>query len=234
MRLLLLVTLASGCGFGLDSQFATPISAPSFADAGEASAEEEDGLPSTAVALEGRLYTLEAADMEVLQPPGLDGLWDQVLTRPLLVYVSGESSATLRLDAALGTPSGEQDPCEAVRHFPEADWTQNPVFDAGPGVLETSFAGHSATFREVQLSGVVDEYGFGWRDGTLTAVLDTRELRAALGGVDDVCALVESLGGECFACSDGEPACFDLEIGEVTAHYSEASFDPTPSSTGCE
>jgi hypothetical protein len=224
---------ASGCGFGLDTGLVTPISPPSFADPPGEPQAADDGLPPTSVALEGRLYTLTAADMRVVQPPGLDGLWERVLTKPLLIYVRGESASALRLEAALGTEAGEQDPCEAVRRFPEADWTENPVFDAGPGTLDTSFGGSAASLRDVRLSGVVDEYGFGWRNGTLDARVDTRELRAALPTFDDLCALVDTLGGDCIACDDGEPLCFELAITEVTAAFSEASFDSTPDTSGC-
>lgn len=236
MRLLCLLPFSVGCGFGLDSALAPPVPEGGFSggDMSEppAAAEDED-LPETAVDLEGKLYTLTAADMVVTQPPGLNGLWDQVLTRPMLVQVAGESDASLSLLAALGTESGEQDPCESVRRFPDADWSANPVFDAGPGLLSTSFGGSPATLRDVQLGGVIDEYGFGWRDGTMAATVDTRELRAALPEIDDLCALVETLGGECIACDDGEPACFALQITDITAHYSEAEFDSTPDRDGC-
>ena len=233
MRKLLLVPFAAGCGFGLDSQLAPPVPEGGFAEGENADVPDEEVLPPTSVDLEGKLYTLTAADMHVVQPPGLDGLWEQVLTRPLLVQVAGESEASLSLLAALGTESGEQDPCESVRRFPDADWSANPVFDAGPGVLDTSFGGSPATLREVRRSGGVDEYGFGWRDGTLDAVVDTRELHAALSSIDDLCALVDTLGGECVACADGEPFCFDLSVAEITAAYSEAPFDPTPDTSGC-
>jgi hypothetical protein len=226
-------SLLVGCGFGLDQEVGVAIPAPSFTEENAEVAEADDGLPETAVDLEGRLYVMEAADMHVAQPPGLDGLWSKVLSRPLLVYVAGESSTALQLSAAIGTAEGEQDPCERVRTFPEADWSENPVFDAGPGVLDTSFAGTPATLEKVRLSGVVDEFGFGWRDGTLDAVVDTRDLRAALGGMDDVCGLVSELGGSCFACADGEEACFTLAIDGVSARYSESPFDTSPDRSGC-
>lgn len=233
MRALVFIPCLVGCGFGLDSELAPPVPEGGFSDGENADVPDEEVLPRTSVDLEGKLYALTAADMVVVQPPGLDGLWDQVLSRPLLVQVAGESDTSLSLLAALGTEEGEQDPCESVRRFPDADWSANPVFDAGPGVLDTSFGGSPATLREVRLSGVVDEYGFGWRDGTLEAVVDTRELRAALPTIEDLCALVDTLGGECVSCADGEPLCFDLSIAEITASQSEADFDPTPDASDC-
>ena len=62
------------------------------------------------------------------------------------------------------------------------------VVRAGPGELVTSFGGHDATFRDLEIAGVFDEYGFAWTDGTLVAQLDTRELAAVVlraKGLDD-------------------------------------------------
>lgn len=225
MRNFLLLFPLSGCAFGLETGVADAPAADGF---GAPSVAGEADLPRTSVSLEGRLYAMSAGDMHVTQPPGLDGLWDRVLTTPLLVYVEKETDSELRLATALGSADGTQNPCEKVRRFPTADWRENPVFAAGPGAFDASFGGQPATVREVELSGVVDEEGLGWRDGTLDAVLDTRELAAALGGLEDVCSLVEDLGGECFACSDGQDACFTLAIEGVEAELVDADFDMTP------
>ncbi len=232
----LLAPLA-GCAIGLD-QVIDATEVPAFsdpADTGDGAdpGTDEAGARPTTVSMESRLYRMEAGDMVVTEPPGLDGLWDQVLSTPLLVYVDRESADSLELVAALAGADGLQNPCEKVRRFPAADWSHNPAFAAGPGELDTSFAGHAASFRELQLSGVVDEYAFGWRDGTLDAELDTRELQPALG-MNDVCAFVEDLGGSCHSCADGEAACFHVRIEEVQAEYVEADFDVTPDARGCE
>lgn len=238
IRSLTLVLSLSGCAFGLETGLsATPIPAHAGGGVGHdggaaGDAPEEDGLPLTSVDLTGRLYSMSAEDMTVTEPPGLAGLWDKVLTTPLLVYVEKETEDELRLDTALANADGSQNLCEKVRQFPDANWRENPVFAAGPGAFDTSFAGSAATVRDVELSGVIDEYGFGWRDGTLDATLDTRELQPALGGISDVCALVSDLGGDCFACTDGEIACFTLSIEHVTARYVDAEFDVTPECGG--
>ena len=224
-----------GCGgFGLDSHLdAQAVPAP-YADPADtgASPAGNDGAEPTAVDLAGRLYAISAEDMHVAEPPGLDALWGKVLTRPLLLYVSAETDRKLKLNASLGAADGTQDPCEKVRAFPDADWTANPLFSAGPGEMETSFAGSPATFRDLVLTGSIDEYGFGWHGGTLSAELDTREIQPALGGMSDVCGMVETLGGVCHACADGEVACFDLQIDQVEAEYVDAPFDLNPTCEG--
>lgn len=231
-------TLSSliGCTLGLD-----PIldaETPAFADAEDTAGSpggdtDETGPRPTTATLEDRLYRMTADDMVVTEPPGLDGLWDQVLQTPLLAYVNRESSDSLELMLALAGADGLQDPCEAVRSLPPADWSANPAFSAGPGELATSFAGHAAAFRKLEISGVVDESAGGWHDGTLDAELDTRELQPALG-MDDVCGFVAELGGDCHACGDGEEACFHVSIEQVTAEWVDARFDPTPEGRGCE
>lgn len=236
MRAILSLLLPlSGCAIGLDPlSTAEPI--PGFADgedtAGLADPDTGEGAQPTQVAMAGRLYRMSADDMVVTEPEGLDGLWDQVLTTPLLVYVVDESATQLQLVAALADEDGLQNPCEKVREFPSADWSHNPAFAAGPGVLDTSFAGTPASFRELTIRGVVDPYAFGWREGTLDAELDTRELQPALG-FDDVCAFVTDLGGDCHACSDGVDACFHVAIEQVQAEYVDAPFDLTPDTRTC-
>lgn len=193
----------------------------------------DDALPETAVDLSGKLYSITPDDVRVTMPPGLDAMWHEIMQRDVLVYVEGETDDALMLDVALAGVDGAQDPCEAVRSFPAADWSANPRFEAGPGELGTSFGGHPATFRDLALAGTFDEYAFQWRDGTLDAELDTRELAPALPEMSDLCGLVEDLGGACKACTDGEVACFDLRLEEITAVMVDGTFEPDNRGDDC-
>lgn len=237
MRLLPLVLLPLvGCGgFGL----ATPVvelddTAGSFADVDPGDDEGLAGeLPETTVSLEDRVYAVEPGQLSVAEPPGLDALIGEILDRPVLVHVAAESEAALSLEVALAATDGDQNPCEAVRAFPAADWSDNPRFVAGPGRLDTRFAGNPASFRDLELAGTFDADGGAWRDGTLSATLDTRELAPALGGLDDVCGLVAELGGSCFACDDGADACFALRLEDIVADAVDVTFDATPDAGSC-
>ena len=234
-----LLLALTGCNFGLTMETGLGgVDAPldggdTDAGSGPDAQSEADALPETAVELTGKLYGIPPASMNVTEPPGLNGIFDQVLDRPVLVYIEDETSSTLQLDVALAGTDGRQDPCEAVRRFPEGDWSENPVFDVGPGELTTSFGGHPATFRHLELSGVFDEYAFAWRDGTLDAQLDTRELAPALPGVDDLCGMVEALGGTCTACDDGEELCFELRIEGIIADMVDDDFEVEPDPDTC-
>ena len=242
MRALPLVLLPlhlAGCAFGLsvtpldevDAQ-ADPDTGGGWDGSGRTDEDDEGGgdapLAPTSADLEGRVYSIPLGALHVVEPAGLGALLAEAVDRDLLVYVAQESSDSLALAAALAGADGQQDPCEVVRAFPAADWSQNPLFEAGPGVLEASFAGSPAQFRELVLAGVFDADGGAWRDGTLSAELDTRELQPALSEFGDLCALVAELGGACHACDDGADACFDLRVDDVVAEESRVAFDPSP------
>lgn len=216
----MLTILLSGCAFGLVSGI------------------EEDGigteeLPPTEVALAGRSYAIGAEALTIADPPGLDGMKDEFLSRPLLVFVAEQSGDELQLRITLAAPDGRQDPCEKVRAFPAADFSQDPLFDVRGGELTTSFGGgHPATFRELALTGIFDPDAQAWHDGTMDAMLDARELEPALPEGTDVCELVEGLGGACTACGDGEEACFQLGIEGIRAVRADLDFDEEPE--GCK
>lgn len=234
MRLLLAATLSTlgGCSYGL-----TMAPGGAFDTGGLAGDVPDDGVSTedarTAVSVEGKLYAISPDDLTVVEPAGLDPIFEQVLTRDVLVYVEDETTDTLVLDVALAGSDGRQDPCEAVRQFPPAAWHTNPSFEAGPGELTTSFGGQPASLRHLGFAGTFDEYAFQWRDGTLDAQLDTRELQAAIPEERDLCGLVEDLGGECSACDDGEIACFDLRIEDIVAEMVDGSFDTANRNSRC-
>lgn len=191
-----------------------------------------DDVPDVSVSLTGRTYAITADALTITTPAGLDALKSEFLSSDILVYVSKETDVALGLSIALSAADGSQSPCEAVRAMPDADWSANPSFAAGPGELEASFGGEPAAFRDLYFDGTFDGSGDFWSDGTLSAVLDTRELDSALPDMD-ICALIGDLGGECKACSDGEVACFDLEISDITAEVQDIAFDPSVDGSDC-
>jgi hypothetical protein len=228
--------LLVGCTLGLQ-QNVYPDESVSDDGAGgitdpEAAQEEEEELEPTEVGLEGKLYSVTARNLTITEPAGLDAMAEDMLDKDILVYVEEESADELTMMVALSGTDGLQDPCETVREFPAADWSQNPVFDVGPTDLDASFGGEPAQLRDVRMSGVFDRSGFAWRDGTLSAIMDARELEGALGDID-VCELVQELGGSCNSCRDGKAFCFALEIEDILAEKIEADFDTTPGRSRC-
>lgn len=175
----------------------------------------------------GQLYAVSPSDLRVAVPEGLDEFREELLDRDLLVWVRDVGDAEIGLDVALAAPEGGQDPCQVVLELPEGAW-DNPSFFVGPGELVASFSGFDATFRSLQLWGEFEDDGAVWT-GDLAAVLDARELAPALPDIDDVCELVEALGGSCNGCEDGSLACFDLRLTEMVGERVGSGFDPDPS-----
>lgn len=221
----LLVTSLFGLGgcFGLQTNTSTETG---LLDTGYDEAAEGQDAPPTDVELAGKLYVVAPSDLTLVEPPGLDALFHEALNQNVFVYVADESASSLTLQLALAASDGSQNPCETVRTLPDAAW-QNPEFSVGSGELEVSFAGHPATLRHIAISGTFDEYAFNWRDGTMSAQLDARELTDALGG-EDACELVANVGGACEACEDGAIQCVTLRFEDVMGAQSNVDFDPTP------
>lgn len=218
--------MAPGCAVGLQANFATDTGG--LDDTGRpARAESGSEATPTEADLTGRMYVIRPADLTLVEPPGLDALLHEALVQDVFVYVGDEATSTLRLQVALAATDGQQDPCQDVRTLPEAHW-QNPIFDAGPGELEVSFAGNAAWLRYLTVTGTFDQDGRAWNEGTLSAQLDARELAAALAG-EDACEMIANLGGECGLCDDGAKQCVTLEFEDVRAEQSSVAFDPTPS-----
>ncbi len=212
----------SGC-FGLQNNVTSETGV--FGDSGMSAALADSATPTT-VALSGKLYVIAPADLNLVDPAGLNDLFHAALKDNVLVYVAQESQTSLTLDLSLAGSDGKQNPCEKVRTLPTAQW-ENPTFVAGPGEMDVSFAGTPATLRHLTVSGTFDQYAFNWRDGSLTAQLDGRELSSALGGAD-ACTLVANAGGSCEACDDGVVACVTLTFAGVVASQSNDSYDTSP------
>lgn len=218
---LLATTLAlSGC-FGLQENVSTDTGLLMDSDGWA----DQAGTP-TDVALTGKLYVIAPDDLTLVDPPGLNELFHSALSQNVLVYIADESESSLTLELSLAGSDGKQNPCEVVRTLPEAEW-QNPAFSAGPGEMDVSFGGQPAKLRHLTVAGTFDEYAFNWRDGTLVAQLDARELTSALAGAD-ACDLVANVGGACEACDDGEVQCITLRFEDVVAAQSNASYDDSP------
>lgn len=233
LAFLLALPAFGGCAFGLESSVDNALVASGGTGPNESFDYDDESLPGTEVSLEGSVYRIGPRSMTIVEPPGLDALKERMLDRDILVYVAGESTSKLSLSVALAAADGGQDVCETVREFPKADWSENPVFEAGPGEIDASFGGQPATLRDVSFGGVFDADGEKWRDGTLVTQLDGRELVGALGDVD-VCELVDVMGGSCTACADGKKLCFAVVIEGITAQRADIAFDARNDASRCQ
>jgi hypothetical protein len=232
------LTLLAACGdFGLTT-FATTRRA-SDDDTGYVQGDDRGGGDGggsqsgaddeeVAVSLTGHTWAVDLAEVRFVEPPGMAAVLSFMDSTVLLFHASKQSKKELELVVTLAAADGTQDPCQRVQRLPTADWT-NPVFAVDEGQLDIDISGESVAFKDALLSAAVDADGDGWHDGVLAGRIDAREFAAALPEGTDVCNLVDGMGGQCSACSDGEVQCFDLDIEAIRADPAVGDFDPSPS-----
>ena len=221
-----MIAVLLGCHMGLVA--VSPVTEGKSGDSwGESgSVGTNNSAPPVEVDLTRRLYSIASDDIAIVEPSQMGAVKDQLFTSNLLIYGSDISGDRMQMVMALAGADGQQSRCEPVRSMPTADWSENPYFVVGPGRVETSFGGTPAAFYDFTLSGVFARDGSAWTDGALSMTLDGRELAASLG-TNDICPLVESLGGACEACADGNVSCVNLRMTVTRAvEMRDATFDP--------
>lgn len=215
--------LTAGCGIGLDPLADVYGESFPYGDTGE--------TDQVAVALTGRTYAAPMAEIQVIQPAGLQTLIDDYSGGALVFHVADEDLDRLSIAMTMGDDQGNQDICTPVFVLPEADWTTNPELEITGARTEIEIGGQPVGLENLDLQATVRQDGEAWESVHIRTLLDTRDL---LGGSlpegTDVCALVENMGGECRECSDGAEACAVLEL-QLVADQVDGSFDMDPS--GC-
>lgn len=217
--MVLLPMMLAACSYGLDGLVV-----------GEALVVTE---PPVAVVLDGTTFSVDLTAVTVVQPPGLATLFSELDSGPALFHVLHEDDSIMELAIALGDVDGGQSPCEPVHRLPAADFTQNPWLEIHGASLPLSMGGHPVTMDYMGLSALISSDGARWDAGSLSAVLDTRELAPLFKDGTDVCALVEGMEGVCEPCPDGAVACVAVELDNVRARQVPILFDPDLDTSGC-
>ncbi len=217
--MVLLPLMLAGCGYGLDGLSVT----------------DERGVvaPPVEVVLEGSTYAVSLGDVTVIEPPGLATVFEELDTGTVLFHVVREDATLIELAIALGGMDGRQSECEPVHSLPPADFTRNPWLEIHGAALPLSMGGHPVQLDYMGLTALFSPDGEEWESGTLSSVLDVRELAPLFREETDICALVEGMEGSCEPCADGEVACVDVELGDVVARQVPIRFDPDLDTSGC-
>jgi hypothetical protein len=175
--------------------------------------------------LEGRVYALDLAGGDWVEPPGVGPLLSsqlgdtQVLVSPLAL-----DATSITMIGAIGS-AGIQDLCSPTLPFPPADWT-DPYFSLAAPALDLVVAGFTVTIQDLDLSGAFAPDASRIQGAALKGTIDTRPLGVAfdLGTAPDaVCQLVATFGVACQECGDGEPYCLSVYIDAVEAGYLNGS-----------
>ena len=217
--MVLVFPLLAACAYGLDdfvvSDDILPVEPP------------VEGL------LEGTTYSVPLGQVTVLEPVGLATVFEELTSGPLLFHVVQDRGQSLEVAIALGDLEGRQSECEPVHWLPLADFSHDPWLEIQGAWLSLTLGGEPVILDYLDMTILFAGDGERWEAGSLSAVLDTRQLSSLFKEGTDVCALVEGMDGSCVPCSDGEETCAVVELEGLTARKVPISFDPTLDTTGC-
>ena len=191
------------------------------------------GLPinDPQVALAGRTWRIDLRAAPWADPVGIGEVL-ALNSAPLLLSVTGTQGAvTARIGEDLPDLS-HQDWCRPTRAVEAAvaDLPHLTVL-ADPWALTVSDL--TLRLRDARLRTTFAPDGADlWAD--FSGTLDTRDvdITDALG---DLCDLLESFGGRCDACADGEIACITVRFGPVKGEEISGSVEEVPAAdcAGC-
>ncbi len=169
------------------------------------------------------VYVLDITSGNVVQPPGVGALIQQLLTLELLVGVLDEDATSLQLHGALaieGSTPPAQDLCLESVALPVADFTSAPVFEVGPQDLTLDVAGVPVVVQDLYLSGQFSPTGDAIEDAVMAGLVDTVALDPLIApgsAPGATCDLLAAFGVSCQSCGAGLPTCIDLEIVDLVA-----------------
>jgi hypothetical protein len=243
--MLFLPLALAGCGgVGLESTLSSTGGAKPAGDDGGTDAGSDDGgggaddggsadLEPVDADLEGRTYVVDVSTLTAVDPPGLDALLATMDSSYLLFHVTTQLSDALVFSTALADSTGAQTLCEPVQDLPPATWSTNPVWSIDRGTFDITLSGEQVTLGEAYMTAIFVPDGSRWDDGTVQAVIDTRELGGVIADGVDACELVESMGGACIPCPDETNLCVNVDLEDIVGEETGIAFDPTVDGTGC-
>ena len=217
--MVLFATLLTACGYGLDPLVYEP--------------EEMPLEPPVEVEIEGATFAVPLTEVDGISPAGLQVVFEELDAGAALVHVVRDDFDVLELAMALSAEDGRQSLCEPIHFLPVADFSRNPWLEVHGAALPLSIGGEPVTLEYLGMSVRFTGDGERWDAGTMSAVIDTRELEGVFKEGTDVCAVVESMEGTCEPCADGVEACVDVELDNVKARRVPITFDPDLDTSGC-
>jgi hypothetical protein len=173
--------------------------------------------------LDSRTYELPYVDLVWQKPNAISLLSAYIDFDSFLVQVDAIDvvAETLTVLAAVGYDNGgimEPD-CASLFSPGLADFSQNPVFSAGPSDMMLPISSMDLTIEDFALSANFNSDGSSIENVLFTGLADTRALDSTLG---DTCGLAAFMGDTCIACADGEIKCLELEATAQEATWNSA------------
>lgn len=174
----------------------------------------------TSVDLTGLVYSLDVANGEWVEPPGIgDLLAVEMEDTEILVSPTDVSTNSITMIGAVGLGNGDQDLCTESLPFPAADFA-NPFFSLETPALDLDIEGYAFTIQDLVLSGAFAPDGSRIQGAVFEGFVDTRPLATLLGTgstENAMCLLVETFGVSCLPCADSAPFCLNVYVDSVSA-----------------
>lgn len=192
-------------------------------------------LPPVDAAVEGRTWIADLAAATFTEPEGLGAFLALMDSTAVLFHVEAEYDQRLDLIFALTGADGHQDVCQPVLDFSGADFGGNPWVFVDRTDVDLRINGETVELMDAQLELRIQTYGQGFQQGWMVSEVDGRQLDTALGDRIDstVCDILDALGTECHACSDGDPSCFYIRIEDIEGSDYGGPFDADVNPADC-
>ncbi len=189
------------------------------------------GEPLDATTVDGKTYTLGLSDATWNEPTALGSLLPVLgLDTAYLMLFVDEVDATKEIISFVGALGFDEDmdgvvtqyPCAEAVDFPDADFSKNPNFTAGPGELEMDTDFGTVPLYELYVSGTFDETGES-AEMNVTGLLDVRSFEY---GTAKGCSIVAAFSIPCEVCPDGEEECVFIDASATVAADPKSVVDP--------
>lgn len=173
--------------------------------------------------LDGRTYELPYADLTWQKPNAISLLASYIDFDSFLIQVDSIDVAaqTLTVLSAVGYDiGGVMEPeCSSLFSPGSADFSQNPIFSAGPSDMALPVNSTDLVVEDFTLNANFNSDGSSIENVLFSGLADTRGLDATLG---NTCNLAAFLGDTCIACADGEVKCLEMEATAAEAQWNSA------------
>ncbi|MDP2316214.1 MAG: Ig-like domain-containing protein [Pseudomonadota bacterium] len=185
-------------------------------------------------ALIGRTWSFDLAAARLVSPEGMNLVLSSVPQQPLLIGVTAVDADTLDIiEGSSLVVDGEpltQEYCFATTDLPGAEFAESPYFHLSAAAATVAVGGAPVTVSDLVITGTFSVDGTFIGGGTLSGILDTRNMGVLVGDEGNpsaACDLMVSAGIRCGDCPDGERYCLDLLADQITAPE-VAGFTVTP------
>lgn len=157
--------------------------------------------------IEGNKYSLDLANGEFVEPPGIGPLIQTEMDEEILIGVVTSDGTNIELMGALGDGMGQQDFCNPSIEFPvAASFSENPYFIVKSDELIMEIEGFEIIIEDMEVSGAFAPDATYIEGAVLAGTADTRpmvELIAPGGDDKAVCDLMAVFLVNCEPCADG-------------------------------